>query len=110
MKNIVVIFGLLAGIMATHIVHAKGKKESMEKVQVLSYEQELELLADYLPETAVSFRGEELQIEVYDSNFNLLKEGIGYELEEISDKELDVLVDKSDYIAQVGSRKIYIVQ
>lgn len=108
MKRTAIALAIILGLTHINESYANGSGKTVEKQVLMTYEEELELLKDYIPDLDTSFLNELISIQVYDSNYELLMEGTSGEFDEIGNIELHNLVAESDYVTRIDNQVIYI--
>lgn len=107
MKNSILALSLLLLVTGFSEVRAKTGEMKSTTSLALSYEEELELLEEYVPE-AVSYEESNFStVQVYAPNGELIMQGIIQQGEEIENAELRGLLDNSEFLMSVNEIALY---
>jgi hypothetical protein len=110
MKAVLITFGVITGIISSHQAFSNENKEVEINTSIsMTYEQEQELLSEYLPSADLSFLNQAGDVQVYNSNYELISEGQFIEGEDVRNIELRNLLYNSDFIAAIRGKSIYIL-
>ena len=110
MKALIIIFGIVVGIIISHLAFSNDKKNSEAQTSVaMTFQKELELLGDYIQAVDTSFLNKVVNYEIYNSNYELIRQGHFIEGEDITNEEVRNLFYDSDYVAFIGNVSIYIL-
>jgi len=110
MKAFIIILTFAAGLslQANAATNKTGEHKSAT-ASSLSLQQEMELLREYFPELNTEESKNEI-FQVYDSNFELIIEGVKNDSEEIENEELAKYLQNSSFLMSIDNRSLYMLE
>lgn len=110
MKAFIIILTLATGLsLQAHATTNKTGEHKSATASSLSVQQEMELLREYFPELNTQESKPEI-LQVYDSNFNLIIEGVMNASEEIENDELAKYLQNSNFLMSIDNKSLYMLE
>jgi hypothetical protein len=110
MKAFIIILTLTTGLsLQVHAATNKTGELKSATASSLSVQQEMDLLREYFPELNTEESKNEI-LQVYDSNFELIIEGVKNDSEEIKNEELAKYLQNSSFLMSIDNRSLYMLE